>query len=83
MNVLITDTNIKITLFCLYFAGHSHHSIEQTMQGPTHNARKPPDLEPLNLSNKPERPGNTTHTSEANGKIAGTCCVTLSQLIYR
>lgn len=44
--------------------------------------RQPADVkcrdEPLNLSNKPERPANTTHTTEANGKIAGAkiayCC---------
>lgn len=60
--------------------GHSHHSIEETMQGSTHNARKPPDLEPLNLSNKPERPGNITHTSEANGKIAD--CKLLWDYVY-
>lgn len=46
----------------------------------TLNVRKPPD-EPLNLSNKSERTGHNAHTSEANGKIAGTCCFKLLNLI--
>lgn len=65
--------------------GPFQHSPEETVQQvPVHKARNPSDLyckdEPLNLSSRTERPANTTHTSEANGKIPD--CKLLWDYVY-
>ncbi|XP_048034818.1 transcription factor ETV7 isoform X1 [Megalobrama amblycephala] len=57
---------------------------EKMQQTSPDKTRQPSNVnctdEPLNLSNKPERPGNTTHTTEANGKIAD--CKLLWDYVY-
>ncbi|XP_016353028.1 transcription factor ETV7 isoform X1 [Sinocyclocheilus anshuiensis] len=64
----------------------SHHSPkEKNQQTSPDKTRQPVNVycadEPLNLSNKPTRPANTTQTSEANGKIAD--CRLLWDYVYQ
>ncbi|XP_059382974.1 transcription factor ETV6-like [Carassius carassius] len=64
----------------------SHHSSkENNQQTLPDKTRQPVNVyrtnEPLNLSNKPTRPANTTQTSEANGKIAD--CKLLWDYVYQ
>ncbi|XP_052450007.1 transcription factor ETV6-like [Carassius gibelio] len=64
----------------------SHHSPkENNQQTLPDKTRQPVNVyrtnEPLNLSNKPTRPANTTQTSEANGKIAD--CKLLWDYVYQ
>uniref|UniRef100_A0A672K9A4 Transcription factor ETV6-like n=1 Tax=Sinocyclocheilus grahami TaxID=75366 RepID=A0A672K9A4_SINGR len=64
----------------------SHNSPkEKNQQTSPDKTRQPVNVyctdEPLNLSNKPTRPANTTQTSEANGKIAD--CRLLWDYVYQ
>uniref|UniRef100_A0A8C1U814 Transcription factor ETV6 n=2 Tax=Cyprinus carpio TaxID=7962 RepID=A0A8C1U814_CYPCA len=64
----------------------SHHSPEEKNQQMSPDKTRPPlniysRDEPINLSNKPTGPANTTQTSEANGKIAD--CKLLWDYVYQ
>uniref|UniRef100_A0A8C1AL73 ETS variant transcription factor 7 n=2 Tax=Cyprinus carpio TaxID=7962 RepID=A0A8C1AL73_CYPCA len=63
----------------------SHSPKEKNQQASPDKTRQPVNVyctnEPLNLSNKPTRPANTTQTSEANGKIAD--CKLLWDYVYQ